>query len=132
MYVVDAEPVSVAVRSGEGETCCGVTTQMTEHSLTVFLDEGDILGVGECVSVSIEAGGHRAGLKGVVTEVREARSGTARTQKIEILDFGVDRYEYWEILYDRIPTLPQSYQRGFGSLSHLWQNIACRVARTIK
>ena len=108
--MVDAEPVSVAVRSGEGETCCGVTS----------------------VSVSIEAGGHRAGLKGVVTEVREARSGTARTQKIEILDFGVDRYEYWEILYDRIPTLPQSYQRGFGSLSHLWQNIACRVARTIK
>ena len=130
--MVDAEPVTVTVGSGEGETRCGVTTQMTEHSLTVFLDEGEQLGVGDCVSVSVEAGGHRAVLKGVVTEVRETRSGTARTQRIEILDFGENRYEYREILYDRVPTLPQSYQRDFGSLSHLWQNIACRVARTIK
>lgn len=49
-----------------------------------------------------------------------------------ILLFWLLRNLYILILYDRIPTLPQSYQRDFGSLSHLWQNIACRVARTIK
>lgn len=54
----------------------------------------------------------------------------ARTQTVEILDFGQDRYEYWELLYDRIPTLPQTLYRDFGIISHLWQNIAHRVART--
>ena len=46
--------------------------------------------------------------------------------------FGNDRYEYWEILYDRVPTLPQSLQKDFGMIPHLWQNIAHRVARTTK
>ena len=35
-------------------------------------------------------------------------------------------------LYDRIPTLPQSLHRDFGALYDLWQNIANRVARTIR
>lgn len=34
------------------------------------------------------------------------------------------------LLYDRIPTLPQSLQKDFGIFRHLWQNIAHRVART--
>ena len=42
------------------------------------------------------------------------------------------KYEYWQVLYDRIPTLPQSLNRDFGIMTHLWQNIAHRVARTRK
>ncbi len=130
VVVVDAEPVSV--KAEDGETLFGVTTRMTEHSLTVFLDNGDCLGIGCHVSVSVDTGTHRAAVAGVVTEVLEGRRSTARTQKIAILDFGTDKYEYWEILYDRIPTLPQSYQRDLSVISHLWQNIAHRVARTAK
>lgn len=55
--------------------------------------------------------------------------GVARTHTAEILDYGTDEQEYWQILYDRIPTLPQSLHRDFGVLPHLWQNIAHRVAR---
>lgn len=40
--------------------------------------------------------------------------------------------EYLQLLYDRVPSLPQSLEWDFGSLSHLWQNIACRVALTRK
>lgn len=60
------------------------------------------------------------------------RRGVGRTPTAEILDYGTDELEYWEILYDRIPTLPQSLHRDFGVLPHLWQNIAQRVARTTK
>ena len=126
--VVDAVPV--AVTTEDGVLYEGVTTRMTEHNVTVFLDEGDSLGVGAAVRITIDNGDHRADLSGVVTGVLEARRSLARTQTIEIMDFGQDRYKYWELLYDRIPTLPQTLHRDFGIISHLWQNIAHRVART--
>ena len=46
--------------------------------------------------------------------------------------FGKDEEEYFQILYDRIPTLPQSLRRDYGMLLHLWRNIAIRLARDIR
>ena len=71
-------------------------------------------------------------VKGVVTGVLEGRSGRVRTHTVEILDFGGAEDAYLQLLYDRVPTLPQSLHRDFGLLPHLWQNIAHRVARTRK
>ena len=127
--VTDAEPVAVA--SGEMRYD-GVTTQLTEHNLTVFLDEGQSLGLGAQVSVSIPGAASALEMRGVVTGIRESRSGTARAHTIELLDFGGAELEYLQVLYDRVPTLPQSLHRDFGVISHLWQNIAHRVARTRK
>ncbi len=125
--VTDAEPVIVET---DGKQYEGVTTLLTEHNLTVFLDEGLPVGLGAPVSVSILRDGPAVNVKGTVTGIRESRNSAARTQTIEILDYGTDRLEYLQVLYDRIPTLPQSLHRDFGVLSHLWQNIAHRVART--
>ena len=36
-------------------------------------------------------------------------------------------YEYLQILYDRIPTLPQSLRRDYGIIPHILINIAHRV-----
>jgi cellulose synthase (UDP-forming) len=106
---------------------------LTEHNLTVFLDEDDSsLGIGSYVDVTITSENHCAKVSGVVTNVQESRKTRAKTRTIEILDFGTDYYEYLEHLYDRIPTLPQSLNRDFGILTHLWQNIAHRVARTAR
>lgn len=127
--VADAEPVLV---EAEGRPYEGVTTLMTEHNLTVFLDDGASLDIGTPVSVSVLAEAAGVDLKGVVTGIKESRKGTARTQTIEILDYGGAELEYFQILYDRIPTLPQSLYRDFGLITHLWQNIAHRVARTRK
>ncbi len=70
---------------------------------------------------------------GVKEKHRTGRGGgAARTHTVEILDFGGNETAYWQILYDRIPTLPLSLHRDFGVISHLWQNIAHRVARTGK
>jgi cellulose synthase (UDP-forming) len=37
--------------------------------------------------------------------------------------------EYNEILYDRIPTLPQSLFRDYGIVIHMLRNIAQRILR---
>ena len=131
--VNDFIPVTVDVLYGSAGSSAGITTQLSEHSMTVFLDEGVSPGIGDHVSVNVLGNnGHRAQVSGVVTGVQQARRSQSRTHTIEILDFGNDRYEYWEILYDRIPSLPQSLRKDFGILPHLWQNIAHRVARTRK
>ena len=127
--VTDAEPVAVAADEMRYD---GVTTQLTEHNLTVFLDEAQSLGLGAQVSVSILKDKPPQEIRGVVTGIRESRSGAARAHTIEILDFGGAELEYLQLLYDRVPTLPQSLHRDFGVISHLWQNIAHRVARTRK
>lgn len=125
--VTDAEPVTV---TASGKMFEGVTTQLTEHSVTVFLDEGREIGLGAPVSVRIRREDREIVLQGAVTAIRESGSGRHRIQTIEILDFGGDDSEYLQVLYDRVPTLPQSLCRDFGVVTHLWQNIAHRVART--
>ena len=120
------------MQTEEGETCEGVTTLLTEHSITVFLDDGKILPLGSRIRVSILHGGENVELKGVVTGVSHSRNKVAATHTLEILEFVGKETEYWQILYDRVPTLPQSLHRDFGVLSHLWQNIAHRVARMRK
>ena len=71
-------------------------------------------------------------LKGVITGTRESRNRRESTQTIEILDDCGNRYEYLAILYDRIPTLPQTLSRDLGIFRYLWRNVAMRLARTGK
>ena len=127
--VYGAEPVQVRVA---GKPYEGIATYLTEHKLTVFLDDSTELAVGDQAEVALYTENAQVSLKGVITDITFSRKSDARTQTIEILDFGDDRYEYWQLLYDRIPSLPQSLQRDFGVVTHLWQNIAHRVARTRK
>ncbi len=125
--VVDAEFVSLKTVSGTYE---GVTTLLTEHNMNVFLDEGQDVQIGTPVQVTVFNEETSVNVSGVIVGVKESKSGTARMHTVEILDFGGQEKEYWQILYDRVPTLPQSLHRDFGVLSQLWQNIAHRVART--
>jgi len=139
----DGEVETVRVQDGEfvtasyekdGETISlgGITTLLTEHSMEVFWDEDKVVELGTRIHITVENENHRAELYGAVTGIRESRRKQARTQTIEILDYCGTIYEYWEILYDRVPTLPQTLHKDFGVLEHLWQNIAVRVSRTIK
>ena len=127
--VVDAEFVTLKTGPDVYE---GVTTLMTEHSFSVYLDDNPALGVGSQVQATVFNDEISVAVEGVVVGVKESRSGAARIHTVEILDFGGKESEYWQLLYDRVPTLPQSLRRDFGVLTHLWQNIAHRVARTGK
>ncbi len=46
---------------------------------------------------------------------------------VEILDFGGQKDEYIQMLYDRTPTLPQRLRLGEGHIDNLWNNIAHRI-----
>ena len=127
--VTEAEPVLLECNGTSYE---GITTLLTEHNLTVFLDDGGKLPLGATVQVTAGDGENRPRFRGVVTSVNESRRRSARTHTIEILEHDAGDLEYLQFLYDRIPTLPQSLHRDFGLLPHLWQNIAHRVARSAK
>lgn len=107
-----------------------MTTQLTEHGLSVFLDNSSSLTLGKEVKLILDTGEHKAEVTAIVINITESRRGENRLHSLEITDFGNDLYEYWEILYDRIPSLPQTLKRDLGLISHLWQNIAHRIART--
>ncbi len=127
--VRDAE--SISLKSGDAEYE-GITTQMTEHSMTVFLDGEEGPGIGAPAEITVLSEDKPVALGGFVTAISESRKGLARTYTVEILDRKGNDLEYLQLLYDRVPTLPQSYYRDLGILPHLWQNIAHRVARTRK
>ena len=127
--VIDAEPVRVEDGELKYE---GITTLMTEHNMTVYLDEAGDLELGRKVTVYVDGANASACVRGVVTQKKQSRNKHARTHTIEIIDFAGNETEYWQLLYDRIPTLPQSLNRDWGIFSHMWQNVAYRVARTIK
>lgn len=129
VHVNDSENVTVTV---DGVAYEGVTTHLTEHNVTVYLDEGQGLRLGTPAKVRITGETTSVDIGGVIAGINESRNGVARTHTIEINDFGEDNTEYLQLLYDRVPTLPQSLQRDYGVIPHLWQNIAHRVARTRK
>ncbi len=128
--VRDFEPVRVIEESKE--TYDGITTLLTEHSIRLFLDDAQSLEIGEKATVVIENEKYKAELKCIVTDVTILNYSDQRMHKLEILDFNGCFEEYLQILYDRIPTLPQSLQRDFGILRHFWRNIAFRIARSEK
>ena len=109
----------------------GITTLMTEHSITMFLDEAEF-NPGASIKVMITTGTGDISLTGVVTQVEESRRSFAKTYTMEILDFGEYEADYIAFIYDRIPTLPQSLKKDLGVIPHPWTNIAYRVARTVK
>ncbi len=113
-----------------GTVYSGVTTQLTEHNVRVYLDDADELRLGSQVGLALECGPYQVELKGVVTEVLLSRNETVRVHTVEILDYGKDWGEYLQILYDRVPTLPQRLTHDPGPVRYFWRNLAARVGRT--
>ena len=111
----------------------GITSRLTEHNVQIFLDEGNDIRIGDMAELTIMSKEIQLTVKGVVTKEVHLNHSNHYMITIEILDFGSEEneFEYLEILYDRVPTLPQSLKNDFGILSLLWRNIVCRVARRI-
>ena len=107
----------------------GITTFLTEHNFKVFLDDDTGLKIGDSVDIDIMGYQGRADVTGVITGRTSPRSGGPSIYTAEITDFKDSYLEYLQILYDRIPTLPQSLTRDYGAVYHLLRNIAHRILR---
>ena len=132
--VVDAIPLFVTQSGDDGTSITyeGVATLLTEHSIRAYLDFADDLGIGERVQLFLDTGEYQAQLQGAVVGIMHARSGGALVHTLEILDYGSSELEYLQVLYDRVPSLPQTLRYDFGVMGHLWRNIAFRAARTVR
>ncbi|MCR5775205.1 MAG: cellulase family glycosylhydrolase [Lachnospiraceae bacterium] len=131
VLVKDAEFVKVKKASDDGTDIVdeGVTTLMTEHSIKVYLDENRDLNIGDRVDITITRDGDPVTFGGVVTGITYSRYGGACVYSIEITDFRDAFMEYQQILYDRVPTLPQTLANDNGIIVHMMKNIAYRILR---
>ncbi len=128
VHVVDAEMVSLT-RKSDDFSVDGITTFLTEHNIKIYLDEAGSLDVGDKVIVEVGMGEVPTTLDCVVTGITPSRTGVSAVYSVEILDYMGTENEYLQILYDRVPTLPQSLHRDYGIVAHLLINIAHRILR---
>jgi len=125
--VRDAEPVSVT--DNAGKTYEGITTRLTEHNISTFLDESEDLRLGRAVKVSLMTDYGTMDLNGTVVGVKRSnRSGSGDVFTIEILDFGKWQDHYVYHLYNRVPSLPQNLRRNVGPLANLWINFTRHIS----
>lgn len=117
----------VEATTKEGEKYGGVTTCLTEHSVTVFLDDETYLKIGQQLDVAVDTDRYHVELSGIIVKVR--RKGKRSVYTVEILDFKEYFAEYLQILYDREPTLPQRIRKDRLYLNDLWYNFIKRVDR---
>ncbi|MBR6396249.1 MAG: glycosyltransferase, partial [Lachnospiraceae bacterium] len=123
--VVDADLASIT--AADGTSYDGITTSMSEHSVKIYLDEAAKLGLGDRVNINVEHNGFSADVSGVITAVTRLKNSEAVVYSAEILDYNGNENEYYQVLFDRIPTLPQSLTKDFGIFTHMLKIIAHRV-----
>ncbi|MCR5626083.1 MAG: cellulase family glycosylhydrolase [Lachnospiraceae bacterium] len=128
VYVYDAEDVVVTGEDSKN-TYEGITTRLTEHSISLFLDEEEALMIGDRIGIKVDTDKYNVDVYGVVIGIRTPANGGRSIYLAEILDFNGNKDEYLQILYDRIPTLPQNLNRDVGIIHHLWVNFAKRAGR---
>ncbi len=108
----------------------GVATKLTEHNVCVHLEDAEQLRLGSQVELMVEYEPYCVQVKGVITEVTLSRRTTQHAHTIEILDYGEHWGEYLQILYDRVPSLPQKLMRDPGPIRYFWRNLAVRLSHT--
>ena len=127
--VVDAEPVSIEGldEAKDAPVAYGVTTLMTENIVKVFIDEPEGLKLGNRVKICIEKDPYKVEVLGILNDELIPRSGGTPVYTAVITDFLDSKYEYLQVLYDRVPTLPQTLNRDRGIIAHMLINVAHRV-----
>ena len=131
--VIDAELIEVKrIDSEDGAVLEGITTYLTEHSMKVFFDEDSGLRIGENVDVYIQKDDMDVCRRCVVTGRKSSRSGGKSVYSLELINPLEDNEDYLQIIYDRIPSLPQSLVKDYGLTYHMLRNIAFRILRQDK
>ena len=119
---------SVTIEKSDGKEINGITTKLLEHGVDIFTDELNILYLGEPIGLSISSKDYDLKVTGTVVAVRNSCDPKVPSvYTVEILDFGGQKDEYIQMLYDRTPTLPQHLRLGEGLIDNLWNNIGHRI-----
>ena len=130
VYVKDGE-LAALKRSSDERVFEGITTGMTEHNMLILLDESGMK-TGDLTEIGIDTPDYHVSMKGIITHVRYLRLSEHCIVTVEILDYFNQWDEYLQILYDRIPSLPQSLTHDLGIFGLLWRNIGYRLIKTVR
>ena len=108
----------------------GITTQLSERGIKMILDDPECVERGDVVDVVVNTEKYEAGFKGVIVMKMFPKSrADICVATVEALDFGESWEEYLQIIYDRIPTLPQNLDKDAGFLTDLLRNLGARLAK---
>src|SRR5699024_10999667 len=91
----------------------GVTRDISESGLSILLAEPFYLETGNQVFVTLDNGTYLAKLKVQIVYVN--MSGNRWNYSMKILDYLNTYDDYLQMLYDRVPRLPQEIQKDSGS-----------------
>ena len=129
--VKDAEFVTLKKETEDGKTEVfeGVTTYLNEHSVNVFLDEYEGLAIADRIDLNISNELYEVDLQTIITGISTSRSGSKKVFTLEIIDHRDSWGEYEQILFDRIPSLPQTLLKDYGIVFHFLRNVAIRVLK---
>lgn len=103
----------------------GVTRDISETGLSILLEEPFYLETGNQVFVTLDNGTYLAKLKVQIVYVN--MSGNRWNYSMKILDYLNTYDDYLQMLYDRVPRLPQEIQKDSGSFDDLKLNMKNRV-----
>ncbi len=118
----------ITVTKKDGRQIEGITTKLLEHGVDVYMDELDVLYLGEPIQLSILKSKYDLRVNGTVVSVHNScNSDIPSVYTVEILDFNGQKDEYVQMLYDRKPTLPQRLRLGERLFYNLWNNFARRI-----
>ena len=127
--VIDAEPVTVRTGNRKKTVRDGITTFMTIHRVKLFMDDAEGFRIGDKAELVFDTASGSLSVNCIITEITRSRRGDSCVLGTEILTPHEELDEYMQILYDRIPTLPQSLTRDYGIVNHMLRNIAYRILR---
>jgi cellulose synthase (UDP-forming) len=128
--VIDAELAVLKKKDGpEDQVYDGITTYLNEHRIKIYLDEDSGFELGDAVEISIMRDETTVKRGGIIIGRAFSRLGESVVYTMELTDHSENTLEYLQVLYDRIPTLPQSLTRDYGIVYQMLRNLAFRVLR---
>ncbi len=112
--------------TSENATYDGIATQLTEHSVSIFFDEPGELQIGDRLDIEISNSFTEVKVNGLIINITS--KANSRVFTFEIMDFYGAEKEYWQIIYDRIPSTPQSLRHDGSLIKNIIKNAVNRMA----
>jgi len=115
----------IKLKRTDGNKMYAITSDLTEHIIKISLSSNDFLKIGDSIEATLKTDKYKTIVNCIVTDIHYIYI-TGKYQIILEIHEYENEGEYLQILYDRIPTLPQTIKRDT-YLTLFLRNIFYRV-----
>ncbi len=110
-----------------------VTTDIAEEGIAILIDKPISYKENEVIEIKVWNERYSSSVKGQIVHVNNIKSMDQTNNQwkyaFKVIDQGKEYDQYLQILYDRVPTLPQNLDKSSGSFDDLWINLRRRAAK---